>query len=284
MKISTQTGGLYKRVGDEKAIRMLAEAGYDALDYSMFDFDEETSPVFGTNFEKRALELKQLAEDCGVYFNQAHAPFPSYRVGDEEYNRAINPMIKRSIAFAAILGAKIIIVHPIALGKGQKEFNLEFYNSLIPVCREYNIKVALENMFGGNRNNGNIIPNVCSTGYEFCEFLDALPKEHFTACLDIGHAGLVGETAENMILTLGHDRLKALHVHDNNHLRDLHTLPFTQSLDWQAITGALKEIRYTGDFTLEADGFLDKFPDELLAAACKLMAQTARYLADRSEA
>jgi len=277
MKISTQTCVLANIFGDKKTIEMLADIGYDCIDYSMFGSKTE-SPLFGDGFEKYALELKHIADESGISFNQTHAPFPSYKAGNEEYNKKTLPMIIRSIIITSILGAKYVIVHPTAIKENQKEFNLNFFNGLIPACKEYNVVVALENMFGSNQNNGQIIANVCSTGKEFCEYLDELDPQYFTACLDTGHAGLVGETAANMIKTLGHNRLKALHVHDNNHLRDLHTLPFTQSLNWQEIMAALKEIDYTGEFTFEADNFIKGFPEEMAEAASKFMLETGRYL------
>lgn len=282
MKVSTQTSVLSNRFGDEKTIQMIAQAGFDAIDYSMFG-SKTASPIFGDDFEDYARNLKHIADENGIYFNQTHAPFPSLKADDDAYNERIVPLIIRSIAVTSILGAKTVIVHPTAIPANKKEYNIEFFNSLVPACKEYSVMVALENMFGSNPNNGQIIANVCSTGKEFCEYLDALDPQHFTACLDTGHAGLVGETAENMVRTLGHDRLKALHVHDNNHLRDLHTLPFTQSLNWQAITAALKEIKYTGDFTFESDSFLKGFPDELAAPALKFMLDTGRYLAAQCE-
>ncbi|MEI6578825.1 MAG: sugar phosphate isomerase/epimerase family protein [Eubacteriales bacterium] len=277
MKISTQTCVLANIFGDKKTIQMLAEIGYDCIDYSMFGSKTE-SPLFGDDFEKYASELKHIADESGICFNQTHAPFPSYKTGNDEYNKKTLPQIIRSIIITSILGAKHVIVHPTALRENQKDFNINFFNNLIPVCKEYNVVVAIENMFGSNQNNGQIIANVCSTGEDFCEYLDALDSRYFTACLDTGHAGLVGETAASMVRTLGHDRLKALHVHDNNHLKDIHTLPFTQSLNWQDITAALKEINYTGDFTFEADNFLRGFPEELVISASKFMLETGRYL------
>ncbi len=279
MKISTQTCEFSNRFGDFKAIEMLADIGYDCLDYSMFGIAKPESPLFGNQFEDYALELKKAADCCGISFNQTHAPFPSHRSGDDEYNAKILPAIKRAIAVTSIIGAKYVIIHPTALKKHQKKFNMDFFNSLLPCCEEYDVVIALENMFGSNRNNSQIIPNVCSTGREFCGYLDELDSRYFTACLDIGHAGLVGETAPDMIRELGRDRLKSLHVHDNNFLRDLHTLPFTQNLDWPAIMQALKDIGYTGEFTFEADNFLRGFPPELTVSASKLMLETGRYLA-----
>ncbi len=283
MRISTQTHALSRAFGEEEAIRIFAKIGFDALDYSMFDEDPINSPVYADNFEAYALNLKRVAEDAGICFNQAHAPFPSFRHGDDAYNKAVIPQIIRSIAFAGLLGAEQIIVHPVAFRDNMKEKNIELYNFLLPTAKDYGIKIALENMFGRNIHTGNIISNVCSTGKDFAEYMDALDPDHFVACLDLGHAGLVGDSAQDMIRALGHDRLKALHVHDNDFHEDFHTLsycvPGDACLNWQEITAALKEINYSGDFTFEADGFYCKLPKELLIPACEFILKTGRYLA-----
>jgi len=280
MKLSTQTHVFSRRFGDEKAIRLLAEIGYDMLDYSMFANPLRQPAVFGDSYLDICKNLKKTAEDCGVGFNQTHAPFPSYKADEEDYNSWVFGAIVRAIEVTSLIGAKIVIVHPTAAVREakRKEFNLEFFNRLQPYCETYGVKVALENMFGSNPNNGQIIPNVCSFTKEFCEYLDELDSRYFTACLDVGHSGLVGETAQNMIVGLGHDRLQSLHVHDNNFLKDLHTLPFTQSMDWKSIMLALREIDYTGDFTFEADSFLAKMPDELLVPASRFMFETGKVL------
>ena len=41
---------------------------------------------------------------------------------------------------------------------------------------------------------------------------------------------------------------------------------------------AIKEIGYTGDFTLETPGFLKDLPKELIPAAVNYMAAVGRYL------
>ena len=70
MILSTQTDALSMRYGDIKAIEMLAKAGFDALDYSMFPLrTEQDHPVLSPNHEKYALELKKVASDNGVFFN-----------------------------------------------------------------------------------------------------------------------------------------------------------------------------------------------------------------------
>lgn len=56
-------------------------------------------------------------------------------------------------------------------------------------------------------------------------------------------------------------------------------MPFMEDLDWEAITDALAEIGYEGDFTLEADEFIRK----LMPEASGLMAKTGHYLIGRIE-
>ena len=78
-------------------------------------------------------------------------------------------------------------------------------------------------------------------------------------------------------------RVFALHIHDNNYLRDHHQLPFTGKFDWLKITEALKEIGYQGDFTLETSLYHYNTPDDFVEDALEISARTARYLASKIE-
>lgn len=278
MKISTQTARLGERFGDAKAVKMLCNIGFDAIDYSMFHYFDEGHILGNEGYKSHIKELRKIADGNGVYFNQTHAPFPSYHVNDEEYNRKIFPALIRAIEITGILGARDVVIHPVAVKENQKQFNLDLYNSLQPYAKEYGVRIALENMFGWDPINDILIENVCSRENEFNEYLDALDRKYFIGCLDIGHCGLIGGNAPDMIRALGHDRLKSLHVHDNDNISDLHTLPFVEKLDWVEIMKALKDIDYEGELTFEADNFLTRFPDELMESATKLILETGKYL------
>lgn len=286
MILSTQTDVAGKRFGDEKAIRWICEAGFDAIDYSMFSMQDDENILNSNDFEKYILELKKIAESYGKIFNQAHAPFPSFKVKDEEYNKKIFPKIVRSIEIAGILGVKNIVVHPTDFGKKSDEnlqMNFEYYNRLVPTCKEYGIKVAVENMFGRDKLRGYIKPNICSVGDEFNKMMDMLDPEYFTACVDIGHAGLVGITAPELIRDLGHDKLGCLHVHDNNYKEDKHLPPYFCNLDWEEITQALADINYKGDFTFESDNFFLNYPEELMPDAFRFLHSIGRTLIAKIE-
>jgi len=281
MILSTQTHCLADRLGDAAAIRILAQAGFDALDFSMFNnLTRADHPLSQPGYREYAVNLKRIADDQGIRFNQAHAPFPSFIEGNAAYNEQTYPIITRAIEVAAILGASVVVVHPFSVSDSEqkKALNLAFYRRLQPLCESCGIKVALENMWGLHPVSRRIIPNVCSTGESFAEYLDELDPGCFTGCLDLGHSGLVNLDAADMIRILGHDRLRALHVHDNDFLNDTHTAPFLGKMNWAAITAALADIDYAGDLTFEADNFLVGFPDELLPAAARFLQDIGRHL------
>ncbi len=278
MKISTQTAGLARAFRDEKAVELLCEAGYDSLDFSMFWRNGSTLPIEEEDFLENAAKFKRIADGYNVEFNQTHAPFPSYVEGDDDYNEWMKPLIVKSIEAGGILGAKYVIIHPIDLSENQKEFNMEFYKSLAPHAKKANVKIAIENMFAWSEEKQQLVKNVCSDGPEMCDYIDSLEDDCFVACLDIGHCGIIGESAPEMIRQLGHDRLKSLHIHDNDNVSDLHTLPYLGKIDFAGVMKALRDIDYDGELTLEADTFLAAFPDELKIEAVKLMQKTARYL------
>ena len=71
-----------------------------------------------------------------------------------------------------------------------------------------------------------------------------------------------------------------MHVHDNNYMEDLHMPPFTCKLNWKAIAQALHDINYTGDVTLEDDGFISKLPKRALINGTRLAADLASELRD----
>ncbi len=76
----------------------------------------------------------------------------------------------------------------------------------------------------------------CSSAENFKEHLDTVNDDCLVACLDIGHAEMkgAGGGAVKMIKTLG-PKLQALHLHDNDLLHDSHQIPFSMSIDFNAV-------------------------------------------------
>lgn len=289
MRISTQTSVYAKRFGNAAAIRAIARAGFDCYDLSMFDISEK-NPIFQGGWREYIASLRAVADMAGIQCNQAHAPFPTSKLETPEnaaYNEKIFDLIVRSMEAAALLGANAIVVHP----KQHLDYwdhveesfamNMDFYRALAPYAKKFGIKIALENMWRGR--DGKIVDSTCSSPEEFCRYLDTLADDCFVGCLDVGHCGLTGRRAGDMIRAMGASHIGALHVHDNDDLHDTHTIPYNGSMDWADITAALAEIGYAGDFTYEADNYFLNLPPEMLDPALAYMAQMARVLAAKSE-
>ncbi|MBR6708726.1 MAG: sugar phosphate isomerase/epimerase [Clostridia bacterium] len=291
MKISTQTGHACRALGLEDGVALLCDAGYDALDLSLFRMIEDDN-IFNTDsYRDAAARIREIAESRGVVFTQAHAPF-RFDFGNEEFFRTVaQPRILRSVEIAALVGASAIVVHPLHYKTycghedEMEELSFDYYRTFIPYCEEYGIRVAVENMWQRDPMRKYIVDDVCSRAARLAKMVDSLNaiSPCFTACLDLGHTVLVGEAPEDAIRTLGADRLGALHIHDNTYIADTHTIPGLGRMDWTAITDALREIGYRGDFTYEADAFLRGFPNDLLPTAVRFMVDIARYWAAKCE-
>lgn len=266
-----------------EAIQFMAKMGYDAYDMSFDPMQyKEECPWNQDDFREYAMKLKKIADEAGIVCNQAHAPMNG-KCGVEEFDATFMPMVIRSIEAAAILGAKIIIVHPVQClpyaenAEVLKEMNLKFYKSLIPYCEKFGIKVAAENMWQWNRFTRQCIHSTCSRAEEFCDYIDSIGSEWIVACLDIGHVVLVSEDIPRMIKMLG-NRLEALHIHDNDYKDDMHAFPFFHQINFEQMTKALTEIGYKGDFTFEIGGIYRKLPKETWESATKLLIDSGRYL------
>ncbi len=254
MKISTEIFSSSQIVGEQRAVELVAKAGFDAWDFTMFSmhrFDKSTQTFFKTDHplsSKNALEfsrnLKKIGFDNGIICNQAHAPYPS--------SFANIDTLKTAIECAAEAGANIIVVHP--MNKESAEKNAELYNLLLPFAKQHNVKIAAENMWNWDNEKNHSCFAACATPESFNKHLDLVNDEFLVACLDIGHAEMKGSetSAEKMILSLG-NRLKALHIHDNDKLFDLHKIPYTDKIDFDKIAAALRKIGYSGYLTLEAN-------------------------------
>lgn len=275
MRLSIETYVFREHFGDNVAIKMIKEAGFDAFDYSMFWVTEKTD-MLGDDYRERALALRKYADEIGIECNQAHAPFPfkansSLDMSNEEYRSLI-----RAIEVASILGAKNIIIHARRVPNGEdfNEYNRIFYSSFIPYCEKFNICVSVENLYKKE------VP-VFGEPNELTEFINSINSKWINACVDVGHLGITGFQPENVIRRLNSKILKAVHIHDNDGISDQHLLPYAGKFNWDEITSALKAIKYNGDFTFEVTGFLKTQDAENLENALKFAEQTGRLLIDK---
>lgn len=285
MKTSTEINSASRIIGEEKAVELIAKAGFDAWDFSMFSmcrYDwssgkllENDHPLAGGNYLAFARRLKQIGLDNGIVCNQSHAPFPSCVPQIRDY-------FKRAVECTAEAGGKICVIHPD--NNKSAEENAEMYRELMPFAHQYGVKIATENMWNWDSARDESCFAACATSESFVEHVDAVDDPFLVACLDLGHAEMrgSGSGAVNMIKALG-SRLQALHIHDNDRWHDSHQIPFSMDIDFAGIVKALKEIDYNGYFTLEVDNYLRGFSAEDVFDGIKDLYAAARRLADMFE-
>lgn len=278
MNLTIANDALFKIVGEAESFRLIKEAGFDGVDLQ--SIDKKDSDILLNSHVQAANETKRLIQESGLICNLAHAPFRKFF-----YGMAFNlsePVFKElvnSIEYAAIVGAKYIVVHgvPVPLGgmsSQSLQYNYEFYTALAPYAKEFGIQIALENVSGR-------LPYP----YQISEILRMLDDSCFTFLLDTGHARLCHIDPECFIRDLPYGTVKALHVQDMRGIegKDDHILPGMGILNWDEILKALAENGYDGDFNMEVHGFLRCFDIENISAALKLAEGVGRSCIKRLE-
>ncbi len=273
MYISVQSAGVVPGRGDmEKGYRMIRDAGFEAVDWNL-DLSWDSRKVKNKQLEHCIFEdsleeiqahfAAELAaiRGCGLVPYQAHAPFPPYVKGFPELNDYAIGIYQQCIRYCGSIGLKYLVIHGISLivddetqtPETVRQMNLHLYESLIPVLQETDVVVCLENLFSRYRNSI-LMEGFCSVPEEAVWFVDHLNekagKECFGFCLDTGHLNLLGKNQGIFIRKLG-KRIKVLHMHDNRGVQDEHLAPYTGSIIWKDVIGALRDIGYDGSLNFE---------------------------------
>lgn len=289
MLLSTENKGLRYRVGERRAIEILARVGFDAIDYTFTPHMEVGDmPWTSDNYLEYAKEVKRMADDNGIIFNQAHAPF----IFDMRYlpdlDKQIIPMQVRCMECCAILNIPRMVVHPLYdtpyRGENRKrlwDLNMEYYSRLQPYAKQYGVKVSLENLFDMDKRGNYYMDTVLSDSAEMARFYDELgDTECFDIVVDVAHSGLVGGDAANDIRTLG-KRVQGLHISDNDFTSDSHLVPYEGKMDWDGIMKALADVGYTGDLTFEALHPFENIDISLCESKAKYLHDVGRCLIDK---
>lgn len=285
MKLSLNIYFAAKKIGYEKTISLAQDAGFDALDIGFFDMKTGESPFLCDDYKAVCDRMISFVRDRGLYFNQAHAPFGAPY---DKYIAESVPHFPRMFECCARLGVETVVIHPVQDGQfylhedEMLEKSVKFYKELIPMAKEYGVRIATENMWQRDAR-GYVVDDTCASPEHFCAVVDAVDSEWLTACLDIGHVALCGRDPYDFICKLGRERLTALHVHDNDLTRDMHIAPYHGKIDWDRVCLGLREIGYKGDFTYEVDTILKNTPESVYPDMMKYIHSIGRHLISKIE-
>ena len=257
MKIATTTGdfGFYCNT-DEERIRELHRAGFRYIDLSMYSFTPNCD-YMQDNWREAVHRIKNLADELGMKFVQAHSQGGNPLSEDPEHVDFLLKATLRSIEICEILGIKNTVVHNgSASGITKDEWfakNKSFYEKLFPTMERCGVNVLCENSTRSNMGDRYFI----NFGRDMREFIEYVGHPQIHGCWDTGHANCEGNQYDD-IIALG-DELYAIHYNDNHGSKDDHVAPFLGRLNHDEIMCALMDVGFKGYFTLECDSSLIRF-------------------------
>lgn len=303
MKISTSINGVIKPYGLEAGLKMLAQAGFEAVDYTLSQnnmnweepiFQDVSDPAFAEHFK----HIGKTTRSCGLELHQSHAPYVSPLISDFELYAQNQKQTVRSIYATGLMECPYIVAHPVLHRDFCDESNrelarqttLDYFSALVPALKDTGVTMCIENLFFYIKEERRIIPSFGSSAEDLCDIIDTLNEmhgPHFVACVDTGHAAVSKNDPAEMIKTLG-SRVKVLHIQDNLGKTDNHLIPTEGIINWKAVALALGEIGYQGTFNFEITKPFslltsDTFSRAAFQNACNYLYSIGRSLADIAE-
>ena len=290
-KISVSTGTLQNLYGEKEAIKKAKEAGADGVDFNLWSglyTVEDKNSVYAKS-EKDIIEyfsdIKAYADSIGMKIFSTHGNGTGFKNIKAEDDILIEN-IRRDIVATKALGAEICVLHtagnyhlpPETPKERMFEMNFELFDRTLPFAKENGTKLATET-FGSSSRYG-CIDFFGNDKNFFDGFMPLYEKygDTFVICVDTGHTNLTVNfgcpPVENIIKNLG-NHVCALHLHDNNGLKDQHKIPGTGDVNWNGVFSALDEINYKGVYNLEISPlhFGKDFAFEETAFAIKALRQ-----------
>ncbi len=255
MKLATTTGdfGCYT-THVPTIMRYLHSAGFRHIDYNCGMDLANRSGIYSADWKGHIQQLKELSDELGVKFVQAHAPMGrpirSGR-GSDYYNEFVADTC-RAIEAAGMLGIPNIVVHSdykFRLSKADAfRCNYEFYHDLLPTAEKWGINVLIENFNKMEKEELYWVDNAT----DLLAMIEMVDHPLCHACWDIGHANMQEMPQDEELRILG-SHVRALHVQDTPGCVDSHFAPFYGIVNFDMIMHALDEIGYKGYFTFEGN-------------------------------
>lgn len=235
----------------EDAVLALKEAGF-----SYGEFVVEHSAMLlarSANVEKTGLAFRAFLADNGFATPQGHLEFRNDLTARETVES-----LKREITMFQAIGIRNAVFH---INGGLElpeevclEKRLASMRELLEFVRGTDFTLCLENLMSDH---------TIVDADKLLQWIDQLGGKNLGICLDTGHllrARLGLRTTDQThaeFITKAGKYLKALHIHTNDGVNDLHLAPFTgraSNIDWIGMIKALREIGYDGLFNLEVPG------------------------------
>lgn len=296
LAVGVQSKGIVYDNDPLEGFEMMKRAGFSCCDFSLDSYFTDmsfNSPKGNDFFQKSVQELKdffaphkEAAEIAEIKVNQMCMPssacIPNMAV--EIDGNLMHAVASKSMEICAFFGCPYLVVSGFDAAKGiggegiAWEETEKLIESLAPMAKELKITVCMENSYTG----------FCCDVEKAVVYMNCMNEKYGAEilgfCFDTGYARISGIDFEDMITKLG-NRLKVLHIHDNDGNRDLHQIPFTltgddqnvSSTDWEGFIRGLRRIHFDKVLTFETSSVLSAFPRKMKQDVLRLVAQIGDY-------
>ena len=236
----------------EEYIKAVASIGFFGLDESFLGY-ECRDEILSGSYDSEVMRRYRLVCSTGLAVTQTHLTLWPAHVEQpksySEYEEYMLPILKKEIELTAGMDCRVAVMHPYFEDDAEASFegNILLIEKLMPTLLSTDVTLAIENVFAKGRTDAHH-----STADRLLRYANHFVDRHVGACLDTGHAAVLGVDPCEMLKELG-DSLAAIHAHSAVKGFDLHAIPLTISapIDWRHFAELITASSFSGCFNLE---------------------------------
>ena len=206
------------------AADFLSDAGFDGIDLSLDELEPDGDDILRSVL----YSFGNRASARGLTIPMCHLPFfmpdPDHATAMARFSRSI----AAGLRMAAMLKIPDAVIHPIVRHESKRcrvlwlSENMRFLMPIRELAGQLGITLCIENMTGkpyATHPSEAVYGSTAQDILELAERLDTM------VCWDFGHANLTG-LCQSAELEKLRGRVRCLHIHDNDGVRDSHRIPF----------------------------------------------------------
>lgn len=268
-----------------ESVGVCVNAGFDNIEIDL-SRGAGARALAAENWETAISEIRDAINAAGARVVSAHAPhnprlYMPEGAPDASERAEFEKLLARSARAAYILGAEILVVHPVDNHvdaeydrKVNVATNIAYLSEVCAEAKKYGLRIAVENVYYSS------VYRLRRRFGESAEEVACLAdKLGVRVCWNCGHAHPVTMDQGRAIEKLG-ERIILLHLSDSKGNTDAGLPPMIGSgnIKWEGIMPSLSRIGYEGYAILDADQYLAGIPAVLQPDAAALARTMCRRL------
>ena len=268
-----------------EGFELIKNAGFDAIEVDL-SRGIGSAALRSDNWKDGMISIRNAAKDAGLEIISAHAPhdprlyIPEVEPTAEERAR-FDAQLARSAEAAHILGADILVVHPVDDlinaeydGAVNLETNKKYLGGVFAEAEKYGIKLAVENVYYSSEYR--LRRRYGESAEDVIKLADAIGAG---VCWNCGHAHPVTMDQARAVKKIG-ERMILMHLSDSRGHTDAGLPPMIGggNIKWEQLMPAVAELGYDGYAVLTAESYLPAMPKALQPDAAAFARTVCRRL------